>query len=112
MEKQQAPYGIATLILAILSLPLCMCYGFGILLAIVALILGIMGTKAYNQNPEQYINNSNNKIGKIIAIISIILNVIFIGLIIWMISAIGWEVIQSGDQQAIEDALNEHFGVY
>lgn len=111
MEKQKLPNSTAVLVLSILSLPLCMCYGIGLILAIIALVLAISSTKIYRQNPEQYEGYSNLNAGKIIAIISIILNLFIIIFSIMIISAIGWDILQSGDEQAIQDAINEYFGV-
>lgn len=110
MEKQKLPHSTLVLVLSILSLPLCMCYGIGLVLAIIALILAIISTKTYRQNPDLYEGYSNLNAGKIIAIISILLNLFIIVFSIMIISAIGWDVLQSGDQEAIQDAINEYFG--
>ena len=118
MEKQKLPNSTAFLVLGILSLVsfiLCFCYGLGlilpIILGIIALILSVSPTKMHKQDPDLYEGYQNVKTGKILAILAIILNVLIIVFVAWVVSIIGWELIQSGDQEAIQEAMNEYFGL-
>lgn len=77
--------GIASMILGIVSVVICCCYGLGILLAIPGLILGICAKK----NP-----NTGNKsgfaiAGIIISAISILLNICWLIYILWFIFSSG-----------------------
>lgn len=83
MEKQKLPNATAVLVLGILSLPLCCCYGIGAVLGIIALVLARKDMALYRENPELYSNYSNLNTGRILAIIGIVLGVIGIGLAIF-----------------------------
>ena len=68
------------LILGILSIVFCFCYGFlGIILGIVALILSNTAKKAYDANPSLYKESSykNLNAGRICAIIGLILSSLY-----------------------------------
>ena len=77
--------GIASMILGIVSVVICCCYGLGILLAVPGLILGICAKK----NP-----NTGNKscfaiAGIIISAISILLNICWLIYMLWFIFSSG-----------------------
>ncbi len=96
MEKQKLPNGTLILILGIISIITCCCYGIiGLICGIIAIVLASSATKTYQLNPELYTGYGNVKAGKIMAIIGIILNVIYIGILIWYISFFGWEVLNN-----------------
>lgn len=84
--KQILPNSTAVLVLGILSIISCWCYGLiGVLLAIIALILAGKGKKLYDDNPEMYTESSykNLNAGKICAIIGISISglIVLIGLL-------------------------------
>jgi heme/copper-type cytochrome/quinol oxidase subunit 2 len=109
MENRKLPNASAVLILGILSIVTCCCYGiFGVILGIVALFLAKGDLKLYAQNPENYSNYNNLKIGRILAIIGIILSAIMIVLVIWMISVIGFENFNNED--LVRERLENYFG--
>jgi hypothetical protein len=109
MEKQSLPNATISLILGIFSLLTCICYGvIGLPLGITAFILGNKALKVHNQNPEEYKGSGNASAGKILGIVGIILNLIFILLIIWVISLIGWDNL--GDAEMMQQRINEVFG--
>lgn len=108
MEKQKLPNGIAVLILGIASILSCCFYGIGLILAIVALVLAKKDTALYNQNPEGYANYSQIKTGKILAIIGLVINIIYLLFAIWLIATVGFENLQ--DQEAIQRIMTEKFG--
>lgn len=96
MEKQTLPNSTGVLVLGILSVVTCCCYGIiGLILGIIALVLAKKATEMYKENPENYTGFSNVSTGKILAIIGIVLNVIFIGYIIWIISFLGIEALSN-----------------
>ncbi len=75
MEKRNLPNATAVLVLGILSILTCCCYGIiGLILAIVALVLASKDLKLYRENPELFLNYQNLNIGKILSIIGIVLS--------------------------------------
>jgi hypothetical protein len=109
MEKQKLPNGMAVLILGILSIPTCCCYGvLGLILAIIALVLAKKDTALYKLNPELYSNYSNISTGKILAYIGIALNVIYLLITIWAIATFGMEGMQ--DPQIMQEKIRELLG--
>ncbi|MCK5170075.1 MAG: hypothetical protein KAQ75_09355, partial [Bacteroidales bacterium] len=53
--QQPLPNATAVLVLGILSIAVCWCYGlFGITMGIIALVLSGKAKSLYNKNPEQY----------------------------------------------------------
>ena len=99
---------MAVLILGILSILTCCCYGLGLVLAIVALVLYKKDMVLYNANPQGYSNYSNLNIGRILAIIGIVLNVIYLIMLVWMIATFGWEGMQ--DQELMQQRMREMMG--
>jgi hypothetical protein len=109
MEKQKLPNGTAVIILGILSIVTCCCYGvLGIILGVVAIVLANKDARLYHANPELYSNYSNIKTGKILAYIGIILSVIYLVYMVWIISAFGMEALQ--DPELMQQKMKEMFG--
>lgn len=108
MEKQKLPNATAVLVLGVLSVLGTCCYGFGIVFSIVALILFTIDVKKYKANPDLYSNYSNLNVGRILAIISLVISVLFISMIVWFIMQIGLENFQ--DEEALQQAIQELFG--
>lgn len=110
MEKQKLPNATAVLVLGILSILTCCCYGIiGIILSVIALAIGSKDFKTYQLDPEKFDNYQHLKIGRILAIIGLVLSVLMIIIIIWAISIVGWENMQ--DQEMINQRINDYFGV-
>lgn len=106
MEKQQLPQATTSLILGILSIVTCICYGIiGLPLGIVAYILGRKALRNYSENPEAYRLEGNAAAGKILGAIGIVINVIYLILVIYVLSLIGWDALQDPEQlqQRIEE---------
>ena len=98
MEKQTLPNSTLVLIMGILSIVGCCCYGIpGLICGVVAVVIGQKSTKIYKEAPENYTGFDNLKAGKIMGIIGIVLSVIFMAYVIWVISYIGWEALQDPD---------------
>ena len=90
--QQPLPNSTAVLVLGILSIAVCWCYGlFGITMGIIALVLSNKAKALYNANPDQYTQGSfkNMNAGRICAIIGTSLSSIYIVVIIIYLLIIG-----------------------
>jgi len=106
MEKQKLPNSTLILILGILSILGCCCYGIpGLISGIIAIILANNATKIYKLAPDEYSDYGNVKAGKIMAIIAIVLSILFIFMIVAVISFFGWETLQN--PELLQEKLNE-----
>ena len=88
----QLPNSTAVLVLGILSIALCFCYGIvGLVLGIIALVLASKGADIYAANPGAYslASYNNLKAGRICAIIGVILSVLYILFLIIYVVFIG-----------------------
>ncbi|MBS9774414.1 MAG: DUF4190 domain-containing protein [Tenacibaculum sp.] len=106
MEKQKLPNSTIILVLGIISILTCCCYGvLGTFSSLIALYLAKKDTALYNENPSEY-DYSSLKTGKILAIIGLILNIIFIIYIIFMWNIVGgWEVLSN--EELLRERLEE-----
>ncbi|WP_340074799.1 CCC motif membrane protein [Leptobacterium sp. I13] len=103
MEKQKLPNSTLILVFGIVSIVTCCCYGvIGLIFGIIALVLGNKALKLYKENPEAYEGFNNVKTGRILAIIGIVLNVIYLGYVIFMFSTIGYSGIMEQYQNAFD----------
>ena len=106
LEERTLPNANVVLVLGILSILGCCCYGLpGILLGVVALILHKKDKDLYLANPSIYTNYSNLNAGFIMAIIGIALSVLYISLIFWAVSMIGWDALQ--DPELMRERLEQ-----
>lgn len=109
MEQQKLPNATLILVLGILSIVTCCCYGVvGLILGIVTLVLAKKATALYAEDPEGYTGLQNVKTGRILAIIGIILSIIYVIFTIGMISMFGWETMQ--DQELMQEKIQEMMG--
>ncbi|MFD1015343.1 CCC motif membrane protein [Winogradskyella rapida] len=109
MEKQPIPNGTLILIMGILSIIGCCCYGLpGLVFGIVAIILAGKASKLFMEAPESYTGYGNVKAGKIMGIIGVVLSIVMVVLIIWMYTAIGIEAMQN--PELMEERMQEIFG--
>ena len=79
------PNATAALVLGIISIPTCFCYGIvGLACGIIAIILGSKAVKLYKENPGVYNPSSfsNANAGKVCGIIGVILSALFLVYII------------------------------
>jgi len=107
MEKQKLPNATVVLILGILSILTCCCWGIvGLVLGIVALTLAKKDTALYEQNPELYSNFSNIKTGRILAIIGIVLSAIYLIYTIYMLAFVGTDEMMQMQQQLLDQLQN------
>mgnify|MGYP006073232765 CR=1 FL=1 len=104
MENRKLPNATAVLVLGILSVLFCWCYGIiGIILSIIAIVLAQKDLALYNQEPQNYSNYGNLKAGRIMAIIGLILSVITIIYIIAIVRYIGIENLN--DPEKLQDIM-------
>ena len=103
MEQQKLPNSTLILVLGILSLVTCCCYGFiGLILGIIALVLAKKATALYAENPEGYTGFQNVKTGKILAIIGVILSAIYVIYVIYIFATVGYDGLMDRYNEALE----------
>lgn len=109
MEKQTLPNSTLILILGILSILTCCCYGIiGLILGIVALILAKKAKETYLADPELYTGYNNVNTGRILSIIGIVLSSIYVVLIIVMLIFYGGiEGIQEVQEEMMRNMENQ-----
>ena len=74
--QQALPNATAVLVLGIISIVGCFCYGIiGLILGIIAVVLAGKATKLYNDNPGMYTESSfkNLKAGKVCGVVGLCL---------------------------------------
>ena len=104
MDKQKLPNSTLILVFGIVSIVTCCCYGvIGLIFGVIALVLVKKATNLYLENPEQYTGYQNVKTGKILAIIGVILNVLYLGYVIWLFSTIGYGGIQDMQEEMMRE---------
>jgi hypothetical protein len=97
-DQRALPNGTASLVLGILSIVGCFCYGIvGTILGIIGLILANKDLKLYQASPELYTEGSyrNVKTGRICSIIGLVLSVIYLIIVIAIIAFVGLEAIKN-----------------
>ncbi len=110
MEGQKLPNSTLILILGILSIVGCCCYGIpGLICGIIAVVLANKATNVYKLAPENYSDYGNVKAGKIMGIISIVLSILFIAYLVWVISFIGLEALQN--PEILQEKIKEMQGL-
>ena len=102
MEQQKLPNETAILILSILGIVCCWCFGLGLIPSIIALVLALKAQKIYRENPEGYSNIGTIKTGKILAIIGIALGLYSIISFVYQMSTIGWDAMMEQSREILE----------
>lgn len=103
MEQQKLPNSTLILVFGIISIVTCCCYGvLGLIFGIIAMVMAKKATALYMASPEQYSGYQNVKTGKILAIIGIILNVLYLIYTIWLFATLGSEGIMNMQQEMLE----------
>lgn len=89
-NKQPLPNAVATLVLGILSIVMCWCYGvIPLAMAIIALAISNKSVQMYKENPELYEGYNNLKAGRITAIIGLCLGSLFLVFFIIYLMVVG-----------------------
>ncbi len=90
MIKQELPNATLILVFGILSIVGCCCYGVvGVIFGIITLVMAKKALEIYNANPEMYLGYQNVKIGRILAIIGLVLSGLFLVTCIVMLIIFG-----------------------
>jgi len=100
------PNSTPVLILGILSILSCCCYGIpGLILGIIGLVLGNKDIKLYNANPNGYTISSykNSKAGKVCSIIGLIFSALYLLVLVLFLIFFGWAALQ--DPQHMREVL-------
>ncbi|HEU4496452.1 MAG TPA: CCC motif membrane protein [Flavobacterium sp.] len=113
MEKQNLPNATAVLVLGILSILTCCCFGIvGLIFGIVALLLARKDMKLYRESPELYSNYGNLNSGRIVAIIGVVISALTMLYIIFVFANLTdeeWQEIKYEYNKAYEEAQrNRH----
>lgn len=90
--QQTIPNSTAVLVLGILSIVLCWCWGIvGLTLGIIAIVFSSKGEKLYKENPTGYTEGSlkNMQAGKICAIIGTAISGLYVLIYIIYLSIVG-----------------------
>ncbi len=96
-------------VLAILGL-LCCCFGgLGFILAGIAFYIAFSKLNAAKANPENYDQASVKSMNtaKIVALVILIINVLYLAKTIYTISTVGWDVIMEQSQRVLEQWQNK-----
>lgn len=111
MEQQKLPNVTLVIGLGVASILLCWCYGIlGLILSAIALVIAANSKKVYVQQPELYSDYGSLKTAKVIAIIGLILNLLFLAFMAWFVIQVGWEVLQSGDEELMRERMEDLLG--
>ena len=99
--QQSLPNATAVLILGILSIVTCCCYGvIGLILSIVALVLSKKDRALYAANMSFYTESSfkNLNAGRVCAIIGLILTILLILFMGVMVAIFGWSAMNDQEE--------------
>ena len=102
MEKQPLQYSTLIYILAIISLPLCCCGGFGIITAGIAFFIARSELNKFYDNPDAYSNQDNIYTGKIIALMVLIINALYMMYVAYSIYTIGWSELMRQSEEMMK----------
>ncbi len=100
------PNATTVLILGIVSILACCCYGLGLIISIIGLILYNKDNKLYKQNPSMYSNYSTLNTGRILCIIGIVFSVLYFVYMFFIIQLFGLETLS--DPEALQQAVEEY----
>ncbi|NBL64249.1 DUF4190 domain-containing protein [Flavobacterium sp. NST-5] len=110
LTNQKLPNATPSLVLGIISIVLCWCYGLiGLILSIIGLVLANKDRKLYSANPTHYTNYSTSNTGRILNIIGLILNILSIIYFIFIIAYIGFDALQ--DPELLQERVREMQGM-
>jgi hypothetical protein len=105
-QPEKLPNATPTLILGVLSIILCWCYGiFSLILGAVGLLISKKDLAAYRENPAKFTNYNNLNVGRILCIIGLVLGLLTLAYFVWLISYFGIENLQN--PAAIQEKLRE-----
>lgn len=102
------PNATAVLVLGIIGIVTCCCYGGGLILSIIAIVLASKDMKLYRANPGMYTKGSYNNMnaGRICAYIALALSLGYLIIMFLIAGAIGWDAMN--DPDALREALEQY----
>jgi len=101
LPQRPLPNATAVLVMGILSIVTCFCYGIiGLILGVVAIILASKDKRLFTESPEAFTAASfkNLNAGRVCAIIGIILSVLYLIFIVAFIAMIGFDALNNPDE--------------
>ena len=102
MEKQPLQYSTLVYVLAVIGLPLCCCAGVGVIPSAIGYFIAKTELQKYYDYPVKYSNQDNIYTGKIISLVVLIINLLYIALTIYNIYTIGWDNLMEQSKQMME----------
>ncbi|HTQ65724.1 MAG TPA: CCC motif membrane protein [Puia sp.] len=105
--QRALPNSTAVLVLGIISIVGCFCYGIvGLVCGIIALVLAKKDSVSYEANPALYTSGSysNLKAGRVCAIVGVSLSSIYVVIVIIYIIAVGTAILTNP-----EEIFHHHF---
>ncbi len=110
LTNQKLPNATPSLVLGIISIVLCWCYGIiGIILSIIGLVLANKDKKLYAENPTHYTNYSTSNTGRILCIIGLVLSILYLIMMVAVIAMFGLEAMQ--DPELMQERIREMQGM-
>ena len=103
MEKQPLQYSTLIYVLALSSLPLCCCGGFGLITAGISYYLANTELKKFYDNPDAYSNQDAIYTGKIIALVMFIINVLYLVYTVYTIYTVGWDELMIQSEEMMKN---------
>ena len=100
-HQETLPNGTAVLVLGIISIVGCICYGIvGFICGIIALVLSNRDLASYRAMPSRFTPGSyaNLKAGRVCAIIGLSLSAVYIFFVLFIIATVGLSAINHPDQ--------------
>ena len=100
--QEKLEYEALIYILAILGLPLCCCLGIGIIPASIAFFIARNELKKCYDRTEPYTNQNSIYTGKIVALVILIINLLYILRAAYVIYTVGWDELMEIGMEAME----------
>jgi len=109
-KSRKLPYTVLIVVLGALSIIGCCFYFYiALILGCVALFLAHKATQTYKEDPHGYDDFPTVTVGKVLAIIGIVLNLLALAITVWMVMTFGWEAMQ--DQEELQRLFMDYFGI-
>jgi hypothetical protein len=103
MEQQKLPNSTLIVVFGIVSIVTCCCYGvLGLIFGIIAVVMAKKATALYMESPALYTGYNNVKTGRILAIIGIVLNLLYLIYVVWIFATIGMSGVMEMNQDFME----------
>ncbi len=109
MNPQKLPNATTVLILGIVSIVTCCCYGIpSLITGFIALNLAKKDEALYLANPQMYSDYNNLKTGKTLAYVGIVLGVLYLVYMIFLIATVGFDAMT--DPALMQERINDMLG--